>query len=86
LAEGDYARFPALIAELIASNVDVIVTAGTPATQAYQKAKTSIPLVMITVGSPRHSPRYPEDCSKIFYSKALTAFRGLSTGVTGMTG
>ena len=51
-AEGDYARFPALIAELIASNVDVIVTAGTPATQAYQKAKTSIPLVMIAVGDP----------------------------------
>ena len=51
-AGGDYARFPALIAELIASNVDVIVTAGTPATQAYQKAKTSIPLVMIAVGDP----------------------------------
>ena len=30
----------------------MIVTAGTPATQAYQKAKTSIPLVMIAVGDP----------------------------------
>jgi putative ABC transport system substrate-binding protein len=28
------------------------VTAGTPATQAYQKARTSIPLVMIAVGDP----------------------------------
>ena len=51
-AEGKYERFPSLIAELIASKVDVIVTAGTPATQAYQKAKTSIPLVMVAVGDP----------------------------------
>jgi putative ABC transport system substrate-binding protein len=51
-AEGKYDRFPALLAELIASKVDVIVTAGTPATQAYQKAKTAIPLVMIAVGDP----------------------------------
>jgi putative ABC transport system substrate-binding protein len=51
-AEGKYERFPALFAELIALKVDVIVTAGTPATQAYQKAKTSVPLVMIAVGDP----------------------------------
>ena len=51
-AEGKYERFPSLIEELIGSNVDVIVTAGTPATQAYQKAKTSIPLVMVAVGDP----------------------------------
>ncbi len=51
-AEGKYERFPALIAELIASKVDVTVTAGTPATQAYQKARTSIPLVMVAVGDP----------------------------------
>jgi len=30
----------------------VIVTAGTPAAQAFQKAKTSIPLVMVAVGDP----------------------------------
>src|SRR5947207_8041351 len=51
-AEGKYERFPDLIAELIALKVDLIVTAGTPATQAYQKARTSIPLVMIAVGDP----------------------------------
>jgi putative ABC transport system substrate-binding protein len=51
-AEGKYERFPVLIAELIAAKVDVIVTAGTPATQAYQKAKPSVPLVMIAVGDP----------------------------------
>lgn len=51
-AEGKYERFPALIAELIALKVDVIVTAGTPATQAFKKAATSIPLVMVAVGDP----------------------------------
>lgn len=51
-AEGRYERFPALIAELIAAKVDVIVTAGTPASLAVKKATTSIPLVMIAVGDP----------------------------------
>jgi putative ABC transport system substrate-binding protein len=51
-AEGRYERFPALIAELIALKVDVIVTAGTPAALAVMKATTSIPLVMIAVGDP----------------------------------
>jgi ABC-type uncharacterized transport system substrate-binding protein len=51
-AEGKYERFPALIAELIASKVEVIVTAGTPAALAVKKAASSIPLVMIAVGDP----------------------------------
>ena len=51
-AEGKYERFPALIAELIALKVDVIVTAGTPASLAVRKATTSIPLVMVAVGDP----------------------------------
>jgi putative ABC transport system substrate-binding protein len=51
-AEGKYERFPALIAELIAQKVDVIVTAGTPATLAVKKATTSVPIVMIAVGDP----------------------------------
>ncbi len=51
-AQGNYERFPALIAELIAVKVDVIVTAGTPATQAVKKATTSVPLVMVAVGDP----------------------------------
>jgi putative ABC transport system substrate-binding protein len=51
-AEGKYERFPALLAELIALKVELIVTAGTPATQAYQKARTTLPLVMIAVGDP----------------------------------
>ena len=51
-AEGKYERFPALLAELIALKVELIVTAGTPAALAVKKATTSIPLVMIAVGDP----------------------------------
>jgi putative ABC transport system substrate-binding protein len=51
-AEGKYERFPALIAELIAQRVEVIVTAGTPASLAVKKATTSVPLVMVAVGDP----------------------------------
>jgi putative tryptophan/tyrosine transport system substrate-binding protein len=51
-AEGQYERFPALIAQLITAKVDVIVTAGTPATLAVKRATTSVPVVMIAVGDP----------------------------------
>ena len=51
-AEGKYERFAALIAELAALKVDVIVTAGTPAALAVKKAAPSIPLVMVAVGDP----------------------------------
>jgi putative ABC transport system substrate-binding protein len=51
-AEGKYERFPELIAELVALNVDVIVTAGTPAALAVKRAMTRIPLVMVAVGDP----------------------------------
>jgi putative ABC transport system substrate-binding protein len=51
-ADGRYERFPALVAELLALPVDVIVTAGTPAALAVKKATSSVPLVMIAVGDP----------------------------------
>ena len=51
-AEGKYERFPALIAELLAQKVEVIVTAGTPASLAVKKATTSVPLVVVGVGDP----------------------------------
>ena len=51
-AEGKYERFPALIAELLTQKVELIVTAGTPASLAVKKATTSIPLVMVAVGDP----------------------------------
>jgi putative ABC transport system substrate-binding protein len=51
-AEGKYERFPDLIAELVARKVEVIVTAGTPAALAVQRATATIPLVMVAVGDP----------------------------------
>ena len=50
--EGRYDRLPALISELLALKVDVVVTAGTPATLALKKATTTVPVVMIAVGDP----------------------------------
>ena len=51
-AEGKYERLAVLAAELVQLKVDVIVTAGTPATGVAQKATTTIPIVMGTVGDP----------------------------------
>jgi putative ABC transport system substrate-binding protein len=51
-ADGEYERFPALVAELLALKVDVIVTAGTPAAVAVKQATTTVPLVMAAVGDP----------------------------------
>ena len=51
-AEGAYERFPALIAELIALKVDIIVTAGTPAALAVKRSTTTIPVVMAAIGDP----------------------------------
>ena len=51
-ADGKYDQFPALVAELIAAKVDVIVTAGTPAALAVKKATTTVPLIMVAVGDP----------------------------------
>jgi putative ABC transport system substrate-binding protein len=51
-ADGEYDRFPALVAELLAAKVDIIVTAGTPAALAVKRATKSVPLVMVAVGDP----------------------------------
>ena len=51
-AGGEYGRFPALIAELVALKVEVIVTAGTPAALAVSRAAPAIPLVLVAVGDP----------------------------------
>jgi len=51
-ADGKYDQFPALVAELLAAKVDVIITAGTPATLAIKKATSMVPLVFIAVGDP----------------------------------
>jgi putative tryptophan/tyrosine transport system substrate-binding protein len=49
-ADGQYERLPALFAELIQLNVDVIVTHGTPGGLAAKRATTTIPVVFATAG------------------------------------
>ena len=45
-AEGNYDRLPGLAAELLRFKVDIIVTYGTPASQAAKRATGTIPIVM----------------------------------------
>jgi putative tryptophan/tyrosine transport system substrate-binding protein len=54
-ADSKLERLPALIAELVQLKVDVIVTVGTPAVRAVQKATTAIPVVMASVTNPLES-------------------------------
>src|SRR6185312_15276902 len=49
-AEGKYERLPELVADLIRLNVDLLVTHGTPGTQAAKRATTNIPIVMAISG------------------------------------
>src|SRR5260370_38938251 len=52
-AEGQYDRFPALLANLVRRNVTVIVAvAGTPPRLASKAATTTIPIVFVTAGDP----------------------------------
>jgi putative ABC transport system substrate-binding protein len=51
-AEGRPERFPALVADLVRSNVDVIVAGTTEAIQAAQAATRTIPIVMAVSGDP----------------------------------
>ena len=50
--EGQLDRLPGFAAELVAKNVDVIVTFGGPPTNAARKATTSIPIVVALVADP----------------------------------
>ena len=51
-AEGDPQRLPELAADLVRLRVDVIVTATTAATQAAQRATTTIPIVFALADNP----------------------------------
>jgi putative tryptophan/tyrosine transport system substrate-binding protein len=49
-ADSDYARLPALLAELISLKVDVILTHGTAGGMAAKQATSTIPIVIAVVG------------------------------------
>ena len=73
-AEGKSERLPELAAELVRLKVDLLATAGTPATLAAQKATATIPIVMINVGDPVGSGLV----------KSLARPGGNSTGLSSM--
>ena len=49
-AEGNYQRFPELVADLVKLKVDVILTAGTPGALAAKRATQTTPIVMAVTG------------------------------------
>src|SRR5215203_907351 len=49
-ADEKYDQLPALAAELVRENVDVIVTHGTPGTRAAKHATAAIPIVVLYIG------------------------------------
>ena len=51
-AEGHYERLPALAAELVRLQVDVLLVTITPAALAAKQATTTIPIVTLGVGDP----------------------------------
>jgi putative tryptophan/tyrosine transport system substrate-binding protein len=51
-AEGQRDRLPSLVAELVRLKVDIIVTAGPPATRSAKEATVTIPIVFAQDGDP----------------------------------
>jgi len=75
-AEGKYERLPELAADLVRMKVDVIVTNGTSAVRAAQKATTTIPIVFGSAGDPVRAGLI----------KSLARPGGNITGLTNMSG
>jgi putative ABC transport system substrate-binding protein len=75
-ADGRVEDLPGLAAELVQSKVDVILTAGTPATSAAQKATATIPIVMGPVSDPIGSG----------FVKSFAQPGGNITGISNLTG
>ena len=51
-ADGQLERLPQLAAELVRSNVELIITHTTPSTMVAKKATSTIPIVIASVGDP----------------------------------
>jgi putative ABC transport system substrate-binding protein len=51
-ASGDNQRFPELVADVLAKQVDVLVVFTTPAALAAKRATTTVPIVAATMGDP----------------------------------
>jgi putative ABC transport system substrate-binding protein len=52
-ADGQGERFRELVAKLVRTRVDLIVTRRTPAARAAKAATATIPIVMAAIGEPR---------------------------------
>ena len=50
--QGPFEQNPGLVAELVSSNVDVIVAWATPSVVAVRRATSTIPIVMVSIGDP----------------------------------
>jgi putative ABC transport system substrate-binding protein len=75
-ADGISERLPSLAAELVRLRVDAILAATTPPTAAAQKATTTIPIIMASVGDPVGSG----------FVKNLAQPGGNITGLSNLTG
>jgi putative ABC transport system substrate-binding protein len=51
-ANGDYARVPELVADLIQRKVELMIVDATVGTRAAKRATSTIPIVMVLVGDP----------------------------------
>jgi len=51
-ANGQSNLFPSLVTDLLRSNVDLLITRGTPAVLAAKRATSTIPIVMSAIGEP----------------------------------
>jgi ABC-type uncharacterized transport system substrate-binding protein len=74
-ADGNESRLPALAAELVRDNLDVIVAVSPPSIRAAREATRSVPIVMITGDDPVRSG----------YVASLARPGGNATGVTFLT-
>ena len=75
-ADGRHERLSGLAAELVQMKVDIIVTSGTDATSAAQKATTTIPIVIGNAGDPVGSG----------FAKTLARPGGNITGLSNLAG